>query len=107
MSWKSRNAPLNWKAQTRSLRREIQEREQIQKALELERDKFMNILDSMEDRVYIANLDCDILYTNPATEREFGPVNGRKCYEYLHDLKDVCPGCKQQDVYLREVRPDG
>lgn len=81
------------------LRKEIQEREQIQKALQLERDRFMNILDSMEDRVYIANRDCDIQYANPAIEREFGPAGGRKCYEYLHGIKDVCAGCRQKEVY--------
>ncbi|MEK7841211.1 MAG: PAS domain-containing protein, partial [Deltaproteobacteria bacterium] len=68
-------------------------------ALKAERDKFMNILESMGDGVYIGNQDYDVEYTNPVIEREFGPVGGRKCYEYFHDRDEVCPWCKNEEVF--------
>ncbi len=67
--------------------------------LKVERDKLVNILESMGDGVYISNQTCDIEYINPVIESEFGPINGRKCYEYFHDRDEVCPWCKNQDVF--------
>ena len=68
-------------------------------ALKVERDKFINVLESMEDGVYIGNQANDIEYINPVIEREFGPVNGRKCYEYFYDRDEVCPWCEHQEVF--------
>ncbi|MCK5707638.1 MAG: PAS domain S-box protein, partial [Candidatus Aureabacteria bacterium] len=41
----------------------------------------------------------DIEYINPVIEQEFGPINGRKCYEYFHDRREACPWCKNTDVF--------
>ncbi|MDH4129362.1 MAG: PAS domain S-box protein [Spirochaetota bacterium] len=71
----------------------------IEKALETERDNLKNILDSMPDGVYIVNQQYEIEYINPVIENNFGPVEGRKCYEYFHDKKEVCPWCKNQEVF--------
>ncbi|MEK7306271.1 MAG: diguanylate cyclase, partial [Nitrospirota bacterium] len=68
-------------------------------ALKVERDKLINILESMGDGVYISNQTCDVEYINPVIEREFGPINGRKCYEYFHDRDEVCPWCKSKEVF--------
>jgi signal transduction histidine kinase len=61
--------------------------------------KLKGILDAMADGVYIANQDCFIEYVNPALEKEFGPVNGRRCYEYLHSRTSPCPECKSNEVF--------
>ncbi|MDP2683300.1 MAG: diguanylate cyclase [Deltaproteobacteria bacterium] len=68
-------------------------------ALKMERDKLMNILESMKDGVYIVNQSYDIEYVNPVIEKEFGSVNGRKCYKYFHDRDEVCPWCKNPEVF--------
>jgi len=81
------------------LAQEIEERKQAEKDLQLERHKLKGILEAMGDGVYIANQQYDIEYANPAIEKEFGPVKGRKCYEYFHDRKDDCPWCKSQEVF--------
>ncbi|MCE5214941.1 MAG: PAS domain S-box protein, partial [Methanobacterium sp.] len=67
--------------------------------LQNERNKLKNILDSMLDGVYIVNKDYDIEYVNPSIEKEFGLFKGQKCYEYLHDRDDVCPWCKNDEVF--------
>jgi PAS domain S-box-containing protein len=67
--------------------------------LAIERDNLVNILGSMEDGVYISDQSYKIQYLNPALEKEFGPVDGKKCFEYFNDLKDPCPWCKNQDVF--------
>ncbi|MDP2682445.1 MAG: PAS domain S-box protein, partial [Deltaproteobacteria bacterium] len=68
-------------------------------ALKVERDKLRNILESMGDGVYIVNQTHDIEYINPVIEREFGPIDGRKCYEYFHDRDKVCPWCPNNKVF--------
>lgn len=67
--------------------------------LRLQRDNFMNILEAITDGIYIVNRDCDIEYVNPVIEREFGKVEGRKCYAYFHDRTEPCPWCKNETVF--------
>ena len=78
---------------------QITERIQAEQKLEVERNKLKGILDTMADGVYIANPHHQIEYVNPSMEKEFGPVSGRKCYEYLHDRTEGCPGCKIFEVF--------
>jgi PAS domain S-box-containing protein len=77
----------------------IAERVKAEDALRLESENVINIMRSMEDWIYIVNEECDIEYINPALKNEFGPAQGRKCYEYFNNRKDVCPWCDDQDVF--------
>lgn len=52
------------------------------------------ILAFMEEGVYVVNQQFDLVYLNPVVEREFGPIAGRKCYEYFHELSQTCPCCQ-------------
>ncbi len=67
--------------------------------LKTEKDKLKNILDSMNDGVYIVDKNHDIEYVNPALEREFGHPDGKKCYEYFHERSEPCPWCKNLEVF--------
>lgn len=78
--------------------KDITERKRAEDALRLERDNLINILSSMEDGVYIVDREYNIQYINPYLKKQFGPVKGKKCYEYFHDRREVCPWCKNQDV---------
>lgn len=73
--------------------------EKSKQETQLERDNLRNIIDSMEDGVYIVNGNYDIEYINPVIERTFGPVEGKKCFEYFHDRSEPCPWCKNSEVY--------
>ena len=64
-----------------------------------ERNLLFRVLNSMEDGVYIVNQQYVIEYVNPALETQFGPVNGRKCYQYFHDREEVCPWCKNSAIF--------
>jgi len=82
-----------------AIEREITERKLAEEGLQFERNKVVNILESMADGVYIVNQQYDIEYANPVLKKEFGAVEEGKCYEYLHDRKEVCPWCKNQEVF--------
>ena len=81
------------------LQDDITKRKQAEEALRTERDKLKQIFEAMDDGVYIVNQDYDIEYVNPVLIADFGPYEGRKCYAYFHDREEVCPWCKNQDVF--------
>ena len=83
--------------------RDIRDRKQAEEVLRIERDNLRNIFESIEDGIYIVNRQYDILYVNPILVKDFGPYEGVKCYRYLHDRDEVCPWCKNQDVWARKT----
>jgi PAS domain S-box-containing protein len=82
-----------------SLTAEIVTRRQTEQALQRERDNFRRLLESMQDGVYVVNRNYDVEYVNPTIEREFGRVNGRKCFDYLHGRSEPCLWCRNADVW--------
>ena len=70
-----------------------------EKVLKLKEDKLKAILDSMADGIYMVNHLFEIEYINPVLEKEFGPIKGRRCFEYFHDRKEACPWCKNPEVF--------
>jgi PAS domain S-box-containing protein len=60
--------------------------------------KLKSTLDSMEYGAYIVNRAHEIEYINPALVADFGPLNGRRCYEYFHDRTSACSWCKNQEI---------
>jgi len=82
---------------------DITERKRAEKALRQERDNLLRIFTAMEDGVYIVDQQYDIQYVNPALVEDFGPWEGRKCYEYYHDRTEVCPWCKNERVFAGET----
>jgi PAS domain S-box-containing protein len=80
----------------KELERQVEERTF---ALNRERNRLKGILDSLNDGVYIVDQANEILYINPVIERDFGPIQGRKCHEYFHDLPSTCSWCKNKEVF--------
>ncbi|HLN19355.1 MAG TPA: MASE3 domain-containing protein, partial [Patescibacteria group bacterium] len=73
-------------------------------ALRYEKDKLANILDNMADGVYITNSDHDMIYANPALQKDFGPIGRQKCYNYLHNRETVCPWCEDKEVFEGKIK---
>mgnify|MGYP001321367738 CR=1 FL=1 len=61
-------------------------------------DRLLRFLDAFDRCVCIVGRDFEIKYTNAACRREFGPVRGRKCFEYFDGLGSPCPGCRNEEV---------
>ncbi len=78
---------------------DITERKRTEEALRAERDKLTHIFETMADGVYVVDQEHDIQYANPVLIRDFGPCEDRKCYEYFHDRNEVCPWCKNEEVW--------
>jgi len=78
---------------------EVKRMQSLTEQLAAERTRLMGILDALPDGVYIVSPTFEIEYLNPALEREFGPINGRKCYEYFHGRTSQCDWCKNDEVF--------
>ena len=72
---------------------------QTAKQSQSERSRLMGILASIPDGVYIVDQHFNIEYINPVIERDFGKIQGRKCYQYFHDRAESCPWCKNEEVF--------
>lgn len=70
-----------------------------EKLLHFEQDKLIGILDNMAVGIYIVNRQYEIEYVNPELASQFGSIDGRKCYKYLHNRKRPCPSCKNDAVF--------
>ncbi|MBF0495005.1 MAG: PAS domain S-box protein [Deltaproteobacteria bacterium] len=78
---------------------DITARKKAEASLQVERNRLRGILDSMPNGIYIVNQQHQVEYINPSIEKDFGPVNGRKCYEYLYERTLSCPWCKNDEVF--------
>lgn len=80
-------------------KRAEEELKHARKALQLEHSKFTDILEAMNDQVFIITAQYEVVYLNSAAKREFGSAEGRKCYEYFRNRTDSCPWCRNEDVF--------
>jgi len=90
--------------------RDVTERKKMEEALHIERDKLRNILNTMRDCIYIIKEQYEIDYANPALEHQFGLAENRKSYNYFHGRSEVCPWCRNREVFagrtvVREWHP--
>jgi PAS domain S-box-containing protein len=83
----------------RRLQEEIAEHERTSGELHIERFKLLNILESMQNGICIVNGKFEIEYVNPAMKEDFGPGEGRKCWEYYHGRDSRCPECESDRVF--------
>ncbi|MHA1823444.1 MAG: PAS domain S-box protein [Promethearchaeota archaeon] len=91
--------PIKEEGYTNIYGKDITERKKIEKEFLLERDSFLRILNSMKDGVHIVDQNYDLEYVNPILIKEFGQYEGKKCYEYLYNRQNVCPWCKNSEVF--------
>jgi hypothetical protein len=72
------------------MRRESQKYKNLQTQLKIERDKFSNILERMEDGVLIIDSNYRIRFMNESMKKDFGDCNGVLCYKALYGFNNPC-----------------
>ncbi|MFH0925654.1 MAG: ATP-binding protein [bacterium] len=82
---------------------DINTRKLAEEIISHEKNKLINILDSMKDGVVITNALYEIEYINPVFEKEFSQPKGRKCYEYLHNQPHPCLSCNFPKIILNKT----
>jgi signal transduction histidine kinase/AmiR/NasT family two-component response regulator len=79
-----------------NMEKKLREKEE---GIRKERDNLINILDSMEDGIYIVDRDFEITYMNPAFRKRLGNYGGLKCFQFFHERNDICPWCSVSKIY--------
>lgn len=59
----------------------------------------MDVLNAMEDGVYIIRSDYTVEFMNRAMVELFGEGAGRKCYEVVNQSSGLCPWCQGAGVF--------
>lgn len=81
------------------LKHTLEEHSSAGEAKDLERDQLEQMLDATVDGICLINRRNEIQYVNPALEKQFGVVDGRKCFQYLHNSNAACPSCRSEEVF--------
>jgi PAS domain S-box-containing protein len=77
---------------------DITQRKKVEAVIKEERNRFLSILDSMHDGIYICNRNFELEYTNPTFQAIFGLPQGRHCYEYIFDQLGPCSWCRVEEI---------
>ena len=78
--------------------RDITEQKNAERKLEIERKKLRQILDYIPEGIYMVNESYDIEYVNPVLIEKYGPIEGKKCYEFFPKFDAPCPWCKNDQI---------
>lgn len=71
---------------------------QLHVVVEDERNKLLNIIDSMADGILITGPDFKIRFMNSAMVKRFGDGTGLPCYQHMHKLDAPCGHCMIPEV---------
>ncbi len=90
--------------------RDISERKQIEKAIQLSKREWVATFDAMSDWVSLIDLKYRILRTNRSGEKfvgvPLGEMIGQTCYSLIHGIEEPIPECplqKMLQTHQREV----
>ncbi|MDM8555725.1 PAS domain S-box protein [Desulfococcaceae bacterium HSG7] len=78
---------------------DITERKRAEMARQVEFNRLRTIMETNPAGIYIVDQQYNIEYINPVIRKEFGQVEGQKCFKYFHDRTEVCPWCKNKKVF--------
>jgi PAS domain S-box-containing protein len=59
----------------------------------------VDVLDAMEDGIYITREDYTVEFMNKTMLRMFGEGVGKKCYEVVNNSAVLCPWCRSKEVF--------
>ncbi|MBT3210162.1 MAG: HAMP domain-containing protein [Bacteroidetes bacterium] len=83
-----------------NLKSEVEQRILAEEALKVQYGLLERIMNKSPFGIYLINLNHELEYINPVIKKDFGPVNGQKCYEYFHDRTEKCP---QEWCLIKEI----
>ncbi|MGF3522542.1 MAG: ATP-binding protein, partial [Candidatus Bathyarchaeia archaeon] len=86
--------------------KDITEQKQMEKALQLERDKLEAVTDNIGVGVGIISRDYRILWVNSYLRRVKPDCEGKTCYSTFNNLDTVCPDCSVKKVFENNAEFD-
>ncbi len=79
---------------------DITEKKQLELKLDASRKKMLQIFETMDEVIYVADMDTyELLFINGSGKKFFGKEYvGQKCYEYLQNRSSPCPFCTNEII---------
>jgi PAS domain S-box-containing protein len=94
--------------------RESEQRRKVAEAVQVERQRFHDVLEVLPAYVVLLTPDHHVTFANRFFEERFGKSNGRRCYEYLFNCTEPCENCETFKVLTTHaphhwewIGPDG
>src|SRR3989304_10409111 len=78
---------------------DITERKRAAEELNTEKNKFLAVINAMEDGLTIQDLDYNIIYQNETVKNVFGVRLGEKCHSTYGGKNSICDECPVEMVY--------
>ncbi|MCX6546380.1 MAG: response regulator [Acidobacteria bacterium] len=88
----------------RTLQVEIAERKLAEEAVNLERQRLYDVLETLPAYVILLSADYHVPFANRVFRERFGESEGRRCYEYLFNRTASCEICETYTV-LKTAAP--
>ena len=86
-----------------ALRRAEEERK-VAAAVRIERERLLNVLESLPAKVCLLTPDYHVAFANRSFRQTFGESEGRRCHEYCFGRSSPCEFCQNHEV-LRTGEP--
>lgn len=86
------------------LANEVAERRKAERAIMSERQRFLDVLETLPVMICLLTPDHHVSFANQAYRAAFGTAGGRKCYDSQFGREDPCPEC-QAFVPLNTGKP--
>jgi len=58
-----------------------------------------DLLDALEDGIYVINNDYIVEFMNKAMVKVFGNGTGKKCHQVINRSDEICSWCRADDVF--------
>ena len=58
-----------------------------------------NVLDTLEDGIYVISNDYIVEFMNKAMVKVFGNGTGKKCHQVINRSNEICPWCRADEVF--------
>ena len=71
--------------------------------IDIERTNITTIFEAIVDGVYIVDEDFNMEYMNNVMIKNFGQGTGRKCYQVIYGMGEVCSWCRAKEVFAGET----
>lgn len=65
--------------------------------------RLISVLDAIKDGIYIIDADYTLEFMNKVMVKDFGEGVGKKCYQIINELDDICPWCRAKEVFDGET----
>ena len=77
---------------------DITEIKQAQAALQAERQRFLDVLETLPAMISLLTPDYHVAFANRSFREKFGESHGRHCYEYCYARTQPCEFCESYEV---------